>query len=526
MQNQKINKLKLCLAILSGLLLTGSFPKIGFSMLAWFALVPLLVALRNLSPKRGFILGFIAGLVHYLTLLYWLVYTMHTYGNLPMALCMFVLVLASAFLALYPAAFSATLLNLCAKPGICIFAIPVLWVAFEYMRSLFFLAFPWELIGYSQYNNLLLIQISDMFGVYGVSFLIALSNTTIYLTLLYLTKKDWKRESVTKKAALGSIFVFALIFVLVLSYGKWRIDSIDRLVCSSPSIKAAIVQGNIDQAVKWNPEIQRLTVKKYIELSFLSKADNPDIVVWPETATPFYFLYNIELSNMVKKGINDTGTTFLFGSPSFIFGKGVVEYYNTAYLVSRDGKVYGKYDKVRLVPFGEYIPFNKWLPFVGKMVEGVGDFKPGIKGKTIKWGDYSLGVQICYEVIFPDLSRSMAKNKAALLVNITNDAWFGTTSAPYQHFSMAIFRAVENRRALVRSANTGISGFIDPVGRIIEKTDLFKETVVTRSVPLIQKTSFYTRFGDLFAIACMVATSICYMLKYVYNRLVPVNLDP
>ena len=162
MQTQKINKLKLCLAILSGLLLTGSFPKPAISVLAWFALVPLLVAIRNLSPKRGFILGFIAGLVHYLTLLYWLVYTMHTYGHLPIVLCVFILILASAFLALYLAAFSATLLNLCAKPAICIFAVPVLWVAFVYMLYLFFLAFPLELIGYSQYIILLLILISDI----------------------------------------------------------------------------------------------------------------------------------------------------------------------------------------------------------------------------------------------------------------------------------------------------------------------------------------------------------------------------
>ena len=517
MQTQKINKLKLCLAILSGLLLTGSFPKAGISLLAWFALVPLLIALTNLSPKRGFILGFIAGLVHYLTLLYWLVYTMHTYGHLPLLLCTFILILLSAFLALYLAAFSATLLNLCAKPAICIFAVPVLWIAFEYMRSFFFLGFPWELIGYSQYNNLLLIQISDIFGVYGVSFLIVLSNTVIFLALLYLAGKDWKREAVTKKVAFGSISVFALIIVLVLSYGKWRIDSIDRLVCSSPSIKAAVVQGNIDQAIKWNPEFQRLTTKKYIDLSLLVKKNNPDLVVWPETAVPFYFLNNIGLSNMVQKGIKDTGSDFLIGSPSFVRKKGVVEHYNTAYLISRDGKVCDKYDKVHLVPFGEYIPFNKWLPFVGKMVEGVGDFKPGIKGKTIKWGDYSLGLQICYEIIFPDLSRAMAKNNASLLINITNDAWFGTTSAPYQHFFMAIFRAVENRRALIRSANTGISGFIDPVGRIIEKTDLFKEAVVTRSVPLIGMTSFYTCFGDLFATFCMVATAICFVLKYGYN---------
>jgi len=506
------------MAILSGLLLTASFPKMGLSLLAWFALVPLLFSLKDLCLKKSFILGFTTGLVHYITLLYWFAPTMNTYGNIPLLVCVFVLVLASAFLSLYLALFSAIISGCYSRPAICVFIIPALWVSFEYIRSLVFLGFPWEIMGYSQYNNLLLIQISDISGVYGVSFLIALSNTTIFLTVSCLTQKNCERKTATRKVAFGSVTVFFLILAFVFFYGKWKIDSIDKLVDSSPSILAAVIQGNINQAVKWNPDFQHSTTKKYIDLSILSKSDKPDLVVWPETATPFYFRYNTSLSNMIIKAIKKTDCYFIIGSPSFISKKGVVDYYNTAYLISPDGNICGKYDKVRLVPFGEYIPFNKWLPFIGKIVEGVGDFKPGVKGKTIKWNDFSLGLQICYEIIFPGLSRAMVKNNANLLVNITNDAWFGLTSAPYQHFSMSIFRAVENRRALIRSANTGISGFIDPAGRIIAKTNLFEEAAITRSIPLIQMKSFYTRFGDLFAIACVIVTVICFVLKYVYNN--------
>jgi apolipoprotein N-acyltransferase len=225
---------------------------------------------------------------------------------------------------------------------------------------------------------------------------------------------------------------------------------------------------------------------------------------------------------MVKKGVHDTGADFIIGSPSFGLGKNAVEYYNSAYLVGPEGNVYGKYDKAHLVPFGEYVPFKKWLPFLGKMVEGVGDFRPGKKGQTIKWGDYRLGLQICYEIIFPDLARAMTKNNASLLVNITNDAWYGESSAPYQHFSMTILRAVENRRSIIRSANTGISGFIDPSGRVIASTKLFSDAVITRTVPILEETTFYSRFGDLFAMACLgltlVAVFRCYLIRK-YSKL-------
>jgi apolipoprotein N-acyltransferase len=274
----------------------------------------------------------------------------------------------------------------------------------------------------------------------------------------------------------------------------------------SPTARIAVIQGNIDQTVKWNPAFQAATIKTYNRLSLSAKPENPDLIVWPESATPFYLFYNKEPTQEVLEGIQKINTDFLIGSPSFEGKEANIRYYNSAYLISPGSKTISKYDKAHLVPYGEYVPFKRWLPFLGKMVAQVGDFRPGKAGKTIPWKKDALGVQICYEIIFPDLSRAMVKNDAGLLINITNDAWFGKTSGPYQHFSMTVLRAVENRRALARAANTGISGFIDPAGRILTSTPLLQEAAVTQTLPLIHKKTFYTRFGDIFALACLVGT--------------------
>jgi len=200
----------------------------------------------------------------------------------------------------------------------------------------------------------------------------------------------------------------------------------------------------------------------------------------------------------------------LIGSPSYSYEESTegITYYNSAYLIDAEPRIAGKYDKVHLVPFGEYVPFKKWLPFLGKMVDHVGDFKPGEQGTTISWKNEKLGVQICFEIIFPGLSRAMAHRGATILVNITNDAWFADTSAPYQHFAMAVFRAVENRRSLVRAANTGISGFVDPVGRVLAQSALFTDAVLTGNIAIYPLTSLYTRYGDVFAIVCSIASAI------------------
>jgi apolipoprotein N-acyltransferase len=513
--NQTVDKFGPILAIVSGVLLTCAFPKPGLAYLAWFALVPLLICVSPISdPKKSFRMGFLAGLVHFLTLFgYWLVPTMTTYGRLPVYVSVPVAFLAGAYLALYPAIFCAVLTYVCASPALLALLVPAIWVATEYLRATLLSGLPWELLGYTQYNQVLLIQIADVFGCYGVSFLIALSNAVLISLFLYLARKPWQTTKVTQKSLLLTAAIFTLSFGLVWVYGVRRINMVDKLMAAAPTANMAVVQGNIDQLVKWNPSFQEKTVQKYIELSLAIKADRPDLIIWPETATPFYFLYHVELSAAVFAGIKKADTDFLIGSPSFRRQTNRLTYYNSAYLIDRAGKVQSRYDKSHLVPFGEYIPLKKWLPFLNKIVEGAGDFQAGAAGAVLRWKKCALGPLICYEIIFPDLSRAMVAAGASLLINITNDAWYGRTSAPYQHFSMAVFRAVENKRALIRAANTGISGFIDPAGRIMAQTFLFTEAARSLPMPIIKLDTLYTRYGDLLPLMCFLAIITVALLK-------------
>jgi apolipoprotein N-acyltransferase len=518
-----LDRTALFLAASSGFLLTLSFPRIGISFLAWFALVPLLAASRDLSFKNGFSLGLLTGLAHYLTLIYWLAHTMSTYGHLPFYVSLPVLFLLSFYLALYIAFFSTVVTRLCSSPLSLFFAAPLVWVALEYIRSFLFTGFPWELLGYTQFKLLHLIQISDIFGVYGVSFCIVLSNTALFLIYLALTGKNWKEKNIGTKQAVLVTAAVAVILAAVWGYGNKRIHRLHELTVNSPSVTVAVIQGDIDQAQKWDPAFQRSSTVKYIRLSLLTKNLQPDLVVWPETATPFYFTKNNKLSRLVLSGIRETGADFLIGSPAYGFKKNKIEYYNSAFLVDASGNVLGRYDKTHLVPFGEYVPLKKWLPFVGKMVESVGDFGTGKKGRTLKWKNFRIGVLICYEMIFPPLSRAMVQNHASILINLTNDAWYGKSSAPYQHFSMAIFRAVENRRFLVRAANTGISGFIDPSGKIIEATRIFKDAVITQKVSMLEMKTFYSKFGDVFAMACLGLSVFFILLRLLKFRIRHLN---
>ena len=496
-------------AIISGLLLTTAFPKVGLSGLAWLALVPLFISLRRCNPRDAFRTGMVFGLTHYLTLLYWVVITMHTYGYLPWWQCVSLLVLLAAYLALYPGLFALAVVQLSRKPYHLVLLAPIAWVALEYVRGFLLTGFPWGLVGYSQSNRLHIIQISDIFGVYGVSFLVVLFNAAVYVLLLFTAQKKWRRQPVSRGQALGAVLLPLTLIGAGLVYGDMRIDTMDAAMIKAASHRVAVVQGNIDQARKWDPAFQIGTTKKYVHLTQAAAARQPELVVWPETATPFYFEASPKLTRLVIDAVRQASVHLLVGSPSVQTTGGRQAYYNSAYMVAPDGRTMGRYDKVHLVPFGEYVPLKQVLSFVGKMVAQVGDFSSGEKGRTLAWGNDNppIGVQICFEIIFPGLSRSLVKNGAGLLVNLTNDAWFGKSSAAYQHFSMAVFRAVENRRSLVRCANTGISGFIDPVGRVVARTDLFEDAVVDQSASILSRISVYTRIGDVLAWACLVVTA-------------------
>lgn len=502
-------------AVVSGLLLTAAFPKIDGFFVAWFALVPLLVTLSRLSAKSGFRIGFLAGIAHYLTLMYWLVHTMKTYGYLPWYLSVAILFLLSCYLALFFAVFSFGITRLRSSPQGFFILVPLLWVALEYVRSFLFTGLPWALIGYSQHRLLPVIQPVDIFGVYGISFLVLMSNAAFTLVVLALSGKTWQGNPVSKPIAGISVLVFILCFGSAWVYGVQRIKTVDRWMGSAPTANVAVVQGNIDQAVKWDRRFQDATTEKYLRMSRAAGNGSPDLIVWPETATPFYLIHDAEPTAALIHGIRTVGIDFILGSPYYTRGKDGIDHYNRAYLIRSDGSIGDTYDKVHLVPFGEYVPFEQYLPFLGKMVAEVGDFKPGAKGRTIPWRNHRIGMQICYEIIFPNLSRNMVQNGAELLINITNDAWFGKTAAPSQHVTMTAFRAVENRRSLVRAANTGISGFIDPVGRTLTATPLFEDAVRSQTIPLLSRKTFYTRWGDLLAMICLAASVIWVGVKMV-----------
>ncbi|MFP4571825.1 MAG: apolipoprotein N-acyltransferase [Desulfobacterales bacterium] len=510
---EKARQAFLCTA--AGTALTCAFPGVGAHWCAWFALTLLLTCLRDTTPRRAALLGLGAGFIHFLTLLYWLVPTMHTYAPMPLALSAGVLVFLAFYLALYIAAFSG-LVVWCSRgrlehPLWCLAMVPVFWVSLEWLRGHLFTGFPWGLIGYSQYSRLHLIQLADIFGVYGVSFLLAFVNAALFILVLAISGRCWQDRAVAVRHALFVSVAAVLMITGAWGYGNLRIKQMDGLAEDAPEIRLAVIQGNIDQSLKWDEEFREHTTRKYIGLTQEILDDSPDLIVWPETAMPFYFFRDKELTSLVLDSVKQAGVYHLIGSPSYEYSQESENFFlfNSAYLIDPEGEAVGRYDKVHLVPFGEYVPLRRWLPFLGTMVPQEMDFSAGRAGQLLHMQDVSLGVQICYEMIFPELSSAMVRRGGDVIVNITNDTWFGRTAAPVQHFSMGVLRAVENRRAFVRAANTGISGFIDPVGRIKGASNIFETLTMIYKIPVIQnKPGFYSRCGDVLPWICMVL-SLC-----------------
>ncbi len=513
-----MNATKIAAAASGGLLMTAAFPSPGVDILAWIAIIPLLFALDDLPGGDAFRMGIVFGLFHYATLLYWVIGTMHIYGNLPYYLCLPVLLLLSCYLSLYTGFFTWFAAWLPVKPMVRLALLPFVWTALEQARSILLTGFPWGLLGHSQYNRLPIIQIAEVTGVAGISFLIIAGNVALFWLLLYVTRRRWFGALVSFRSAAFCILLFAVMASALIFYGRIRLDQIETEMKSAPQLSVRVVQGNISQAVKWNPLFQVSSTRKYADLSLRGAPDVPDLVVWPETATPFYLGRNPHLTALVTGTAQKLQTSLLVGSPAYERSGDEERYFNSAYIISSGGKITGRYDKVHLVPFGEYVPLGSILSFVGKMVEAVGDFSVGQEGKNLHFGRGKVGVQICFEIIFPGLSRALTANGADFLTNITNDAWFGRTSAPHQHFSIAVFRAVENRRALVRCANTGISGFILPTGKVAAVSQLFVDAVMTNRIPVIKTETIYTRYGDWLAVACLLVTAVAVIFGTIRNK--------
>ncbi|HNY50697.1 MAG TPA: apolipoprotein N-acyltransferase [Smithella sp.] len=489
-------------AALSGILLFLSFPKYGSGWLAWIAFIPLFFALKNVTKvTQGLFLGFMTGLVSYIGIIYWIAYVTVHYGHLPLYVGLALMLLLACYLSIYISLFAGFLVYLRGVLPLCLSA-PVLWVSFEYGKSVIITGFPWSNLGYSQYLNSYLIQFADVAGVFGLSFLIVLINATLWELI---GKK-------TKKEVIVSGVVCALLLAILL-YGYYRIDQVNKTVQDSPGLEVSLIQGNIDQSIKWNEDYQRETLDIYEQLSLKNAPGRNGLIVWPETAAPFRFQDINALHDQIVNLAVQTKSWLLFGSVSYTQQADDNDFFNSAFLLSPSGEIKGRYDKVHLVPYGEYVPLRKLMPFVEGFTQGIGDFDTGSGFYPLSMDDRRIGVLICYEGILASAARDYKKNAAELLVNITNDAWFGDTSAPFQHFSMAVLRAVETRLYLVRAANTGISGIIDPTGKIIATTGLFQKDALKGHVKFVKIPTIYDQYGDM-----IVAISFILMCCFFITR--------
>ncbi|HEY4743642.1 MAG TPA: apolipoprotein N-acyltransferase [Desulfuromonadaceae bacterium] len=483
------------LAMVSGVLIALAFPNTGLSFLAWVALVPLLVALEGASTRTAFRIGFTCGMSAYAVILYWINIVATQYGHLPWAVSIPIYLMLATWLALFYG-MTTLVARLGEQAGLkTAFTLPVAWVAFDFLRSFLLTGFPWAMLGHSQYRTLPLIQIADITGVYGITALIVLANVVLYRVLRAVFGA---RATYPVKSAV--FLVVALTATLV--YGFNRLNQAEAAV--DAPLRVALIQGNIPQDVKWSPDFREQTMAIYERLTREAGKGGVDLVVWPESAVPFFFQDEPAQAERIRALARQLHTWLLLGSPAHELVNGQNSFLNSAFVIDPNGSTVARGDKLHLVPFGEYVPLKRLLPFVNKLVVGIGDFSPGEHATPLNVGSTRAGLLVCYEAIFPEIAREYVRNGARILVNITNDAWYGRSSAPYQHFSIAVFRAVETRTPLLRAANTGITAIVDQNGHIRTMTSLFVEGFRTGEVRPGSGDSLYLRIGDAPAWLCVL----------------------
>jgi apolipoprotein N-acyltransferase len=431
---------------------------------------------------------------------------MHLHGGLALPVAWMVMLLLASYLALYPALCAVLTFRAIRQFGVSgLWLAPAFWVATEWLRGWVGGGFPWALLGTSQASMTPVIQLASVTGVFGVSALLALVSAAAAVAALTRRPRQlW--------AAGG---VLALVAVVV-AFGTLRVTA-GTLVTQGPVLKVGLVQGNVDQGQKWDPEFRQEILDRYLRLSQQVISVGARLVVWPEASTPFFFEAESGYAAPVRALARETHTPMVIGTDLYEVDATGDRIYNSAVMLGEDGTSLGTYKKMQLVPFGEYVPLKSLLFFVGPLVEKVSDFAPGTEPVVLDSGDsgsgtsagVQTGVAICYEVVYPWITRAFVQRGATLLTTITNDAWFGRSSAPYQHFEQASVRAVEQGRYLVRAANTGITGVVDPYGRVLVTTELFEEAAITQDVRLISDRTIYSYIGDVVAwLSALIALAV------------------
>lgn len=481
------------LAVLSGALLALSFPKFGHPAVAWVALVPLVVALGSgAGVVLGLRLGLVAGAVGFAGTIYWTGEVVQQFGGLPTPLAIFAMILLALYMALYTGAATAVTGLLTQKVGLRGLAVlPAAWVAGEYLRGWFFGGFPWTPLGNSQATVLPVAQLASLTGVYGLSLLVAAVNALLGAALL-----------VRGRRALLLLVVTALLGGGVWAWGSARIAD-GRLTRTGTPLTVGLVQGNIEQTAKWDPRLADAILSDHLALTRDAVSRGAAYVLWPESSTPFMLEEDPD-GQRVHALAKELHVPLLIGSDEV--KRLPLRLYNAAHLIGPTGSTDAIYRKMHLVPFGEFIPLKGLLSFVTPIVESLAEFVPGTETVMLPVNGHPTSTSICYEVVYPELVRDAVLRGSELLTTITNDAWYGRTSAPYQHFESAMLRAIEQGRYLARSANTGISGIVDPYGRVTLRSGLFERVALVGEVRLIQERTVYGRFGDVVPWLCLAAT--------------------
>jgi apolipoprotein N-acyltransferase len=532
------------LVVLSALLQILIFPLPGLYILSWFALTPLILAvlrarpageleidgsvkLRAASPWQAFLLAYTCGVLWFAGTCYWIFGTMRQFGGMSTPLALLALFLFCLYLGLYHGLFGL-LLGLMAGPGRdyrrALVAAPFLWVLTELARTRI-TGFPWNLLGTAQVDNVPLCRIATWTGVYGLSCEIVLVNVAVAAAFLVPRQKR------------AALLVAALASAAVLQSG--------RLVEPPAAVadrEALLVQQNIPIAVRWPPDYFNSLLSELTSLTLKSAADGAaqvssgqsstgqsstgkgsttkfDLIIWPESPAPFY-TSDPRFRNAISDMARRAGTWVVTGSigTASAAQSGRELIFNSAAIVSPTGKWTGRYDKVHLVPFGEYLPFPSLFSFAGGLTKEVGEFEPGRSRVPMDAGDAKLGVFICYESVFPDDVRQFADQGAQVFVNISNDGWYGDSGAYAQHLNQTRMRAIENERWILSAANTGVTGSIDPYGRIVVRAPRKERTTLVAPYALTYVTTFYSRHGDWFAMLCAIISLAALIERFAFSR--------
>ena len=488
----------LIFSIISGILLGLSFQKFNLFLFAWVAFIPLIYCIYKNNLKSSVLYGFVTGITYSLIAFNWMFLFLLT-NTKSMKAALIVAILFWLYQSIYFVLWSFIICFIKKNNNLIILVFSSsVWAILEYIKNYFLSGFPINLLGYSQSSFTALIQFADVFGVYGISFIIILIN---FLLFYWIYNKN-------KKYLIAAFIIISILLI----YGFIRINQISKINYKE-EIKIGVVQPNIPQEKKWRRSLKDEIIKIIYDTAQCFKDKNCEIILYPETLLPRMLEETEEIQSLVKNISN-------YADISLIGGKSIENerLYNSIFLISKEGNIIDKYKKRHLILFGEYVPFENFLVKLLKKINLTDNFSKEHELKVFKFENYTLGINICSENYYPYLSRELVLKGATLLTTHSNDAWCDGLSYPYQHFVLDVFRAIENRKYLVVSSNTGISGVITPTGKVVRQTKNQEQVCFEEIVYANNYITIYDRIGDLFVLVCSLYV-VSVFIFFVYGVL-------